>query len=144
MMLEESAEIILRQCGLRVTPQRQGVLQLFLQQEGWHWSADQVREKLLPVMPGLARGTTYKVLDELVRKEICEELSTPDGTALYGLRLVPHHHFYCIQCHRWYDVNVEGLEGLTLIGNAPQSSIEQVDVTFRGVCRICSQEERSP
>ncbi len=132
-----SAEILLRERGLRVTPQRQSVLRLFLENAGQHWSADQVREKLLPNMPGLARGTTYKVLDELVRGNICEELPTPQGTAIYGLRLAPHHHFVCRACHRWFDVGVEGLDQLAMVGGPPDAVVDEVAVTFLGTCGDC-------
>ena len=138
-MADQSAQELLRQQGLRVTPQRQGVLSLFLSEPGFHWSADQVRERLLPAMPGLARGTTYKVLNELVKVGLCEELATAEGTALYGIRLVPHHHFYCTQCRRWFDVDVAGISELKLMGSNPDASVHQVDVTFRGVCRACAK-----
>lgn len=136
-----TAESLLRGHGLRVTPQRQGVLQMFLNQPGFHWSADQIRERLLSSMPGLARGTTYKVLDELVKAAICEELATPDGVLLYGLRLTPHHHFYCTRCRRWFDVDVDGIGALTVVGDTPDAEVEQIDVTFRGVCRDCRAAE---
>lgn len=139
-MADETAEGLLRQRGFRVTPQRQGVLAVFLEHPGWHWSADKLRGRLLSHMPGLARGTTYKVLDELVRTGICEELATTDGTVLYGLRLQPHHHFYCLRCHRWFDVDVTGTEGLALTGDTPSAEISEVAVTFRGVCRGCASD----
>lgn len=138
MSHQASAENLLRERGLRVTPQRQAVLQWLLDHGGAHLSADQVRDQLLSKMPGLARGTTYKVLDELVRTGLCEELATADGMALYGLRLEPHHHFYCESCHRWYDVQVEGLSGLRIAGAEPGTWVGEVDVTFKGTCQRCS------
>ena len=79
---------------MRLTPQRRAVLALLLDHPGRHWSADAIRNQLLETMPELARGTTYKTLNELVRRGILEELATVDGVLLYGLRLEPHHHFF--------------------------------------------------
>lgn len=132
-----SAEALLRQRGLRVTPQRQAVLRIFLDQEGFHATADQIRSRLLPHMPGLARGTTYKVLEELVKAQICEELATEQGVSLYGLRLSPHHHFVCDGCHRWHDVDVTGLDALVFRGMAPGTAVRDVAVVFRGLCPAC-------
>jgi Fe2+ or Zn2+ uptake regulation protein len=132
-----TAEMLLRKHGLRVTPQRRHVLTLFLRDPGHHWSADQVREQLLPEMPELARGTTYKALNELVRIGILEEIATWDGLVLYGLRLEPHQHFYCEVCRRWFDIQVAGDDRLRIGGPSPAGSIRRVDVTIRGVCKDC-------
>ncbi|PSR21137.1 MAG: Fur family transcriptional regulator [Sulfobacillus acidophilus] len=132
-----SAQNLLRDRGLRVTPQRQSVLNLFLTESGQHFSADQIRQRLLPQMPGLARGTTYKVLQEFVRAALCEELATPDGVSLYGLRLRPHHHFICDQCGRWFDVEVTGVDGLRPVALPPDSEVRDVAVFFHGVCSEC-------
>ncbi|WP_053959812.1 Fur family transcriptional regulator [Sulfobacillus thermosulfidooxidans] len=132
-----TAESLLRERGLRVTPQRQGILQIFLNDPGYHWSADQIRDRLLGQMPGLARGTTYKVLNELVNAGICEELATQDGMALYGLRLKPHHHFFCAVCHQWSDIEITGINSLTIQGHSPAATIDQIDVVIRGVCIKC-------
>lgn len=133
-----SAEDLIRSRQMRLTPQRRAVLALLLDHPGRHWSADAIRDQLLATMPELARGTTYKTLNELVHRGILEELATVDGVLLYGLRLEPHHHFFCQSCRRWYDVAAEGVEGLRLVessGHVP----EGVDVTFRGVCASCRQ-----
>ncbi|MCY0897966.1 MAG: Fur family transcriptional regulator [Firmicutes bacterium] len=132
-----SAEGLLREHGLRVTPQRQAILQLLLDEEGHHWSAEQVRARLLPTMPGLARGTIYKVLEELVRAGLCEELPTPDNLALYGLRLTPHHHFVCTSCGRWFDVEAQGAETLTMVLGPADARVDDVAIVFRGRCHDC-------
>jgi Fe2+ or Zn2+ uptake regulation protein len=132
-----SAEKLLREHGLRVTPQRLAVLELFLSESGFHRSADQIRNRLLPHIPGLARGTTYKVLQELVNAHICEELPTPEGLSLYGIRLEPHHHFVCRNCHRWFDIDVKGVEDLHITSVLPGFGISEVAVTFHGICSNC-------
>jgi Fe2+ or Zn2+ uptake regulation protein len=137
-----TAEGLLRDRGLRVTPQRQSVLNLFLTETGQHFSAEQVRARLLPQMPGLARGTTYKVLEEFVRAHICEELASPDGVSLYGLRLHPHHHFICDQCGRWFDVDVAGLDGLAPVALLPDTEVHDVAVFFHGRCAECGGASR--
>ena len=137
-----NAEQLLRDRGMRVTPQRRAVLRCFLDHSGQHWTADEVRERLLPILPELARGTTYKTLNELVRRHILEESATADGSVRFGLRLAPHHHFYCVRCRRWYDVQVTGVDGLLLDPDQRPGRVEDVDVTFRGICRACAEEAR--
>lgn len=131
-----TAEALLKQHGMRVTPQRRQVLGFFLKTAGQHWSADQVRERLLPDMPELARGTTYKALNELVRVGVLEEVATADGMLLYGLRLVPHQHFFCERCRRWFDIQISGQDQLRIDGQAP-GQIRAISVTLRGLCHTC-------
>ncbi len=138
-----SAEKLLREHGLRVTPQRLAVLELFLSESGIHRSADQIRNRLLPRIPGLARGTTYKVLQELVNAHICEELPTPEGLSLYGIRLEPHHHFVCQICHRWFDIDVKGVDDLHITSILPGSVISDATITFHGVCSYCRSANES-
>jgi Fe2+ or Zn2+ uptake regulation protein len=131
-----NAEALIRSHHLRLTAQRRAVLDLILDHPGRHWSADQIREHLRPTMPELARGTTYKTLNELVKHEILEELATVDGSVLYGLRLEPHQHFVCELCRRWYDLPVAGIEHLQV--SEPHShQITSVAITFRGICSQC-------
>ncbi len=138
-----TAEELIRSRRMRLTPQRRAVLALFLDQPGKHWSADHIRDQLLPSMPELARGTTYKTLNEFVRQGILEELATVDGSLLYGLRLEPHHHFFCESCRNWYDVTARGLEQLRLDG-LTNHLVESVDITFRGVCAHCQADQKAP
>lgn len=137
---QQSSAALLRERGLRVTPQRQAVLNLYLHEAGFHATADQVRARLLPSMPGLARGTTYKVLSELVHSGLCEEIPTAGGVSLYGLALTPHQHFLCEQCGRWFDVDLSAGGGPDLkpIGLTQGASVNSWSVLFRGLCADCA------
>jgi Fe2+ or Zn2+ uptake regulation protein len=136
-----AAEDLLRQQGMRLTPQRRHVLGLFLEQPGIHWTADQVRQQLLPVLPELARGTTYNTLHELVRHGVLEEIPGWDGSLLYGLRLRPHHHFSCTRCRRWFDIEVEGIETLRPRPPQPDALVTEVQVTVHGICETCRRQD---
>ncbi len=138
----KSAEVFLRENGLRVTAQRRMVLQFFLDHEGGHFSADQIRDRLLQALPELAKGTMYKTLQDLAAVNIVESLPTAQGYALYGLRLKPHHHFYCVSCHRWFDIMPEHVEDLRF--DSPGFVVEAVDVTVRGLCPDCAQKKAIP
>ncbi|MDA8193635.1 MAG: Fur family transcriptional regulator [Thermaerobacter sp.] len=133
-----TAEQLLRSHHMRVTPQRRLVLSWFLAHPGEHWTAEQVRERLLTQLPELARGTTYKVLNEFVRLGMLEEIPSRDDSLRYGLRLDPHHHFFCETCQRWYDIKPQGLAQLQLNGDdRDRFCVTDVLVTFRGVCQHC-------
>ena len=137
-----SAEAWLRTKGLRVTPQRRLVLDRMLQQVGRHWSADELHEALRAQLSELARGTIYNILAELTRVGLVEELRRHDGSALYGVRLVPHHHFYCEDCRRWFDVKPVGLGSLALSADdRGRFAVQTVAVVFHGLCVDCARND---
>ncbi len=137
-----SAETWLRTKGLRVTPQRRLVLDRMLQQMGRHWSADELHEALRSQLSELARGTIYNILAELRRVGLVEELRGHDGSALYGVHLVPHHHFFCEGCRCWFDVTPVGLGSLALSADdRGRFDVRTVAVVFHGRCADCARSE---
>lgn len=141
-MEQLSAEAWLRTKGLRVTPQRRLVLDRMLQQVGRHWSADELHEALRAQLSELARGTIYNILAELTRVGLVEELRGHDGSALFGVHLVPHHHFFCEGCRRWFDVTPVGLGSLALSpDDRGRFAVQTVAVVFHGRCAECARGE---
>ncbi len=133
-----SAEERLRAQGLRVTPQRRLVLERMLQEAGRHWTADELHEALRAQLSELARGTVYNILAELVRVGLAEELPAREGSVRYGIRLAPHHHFYCEICRLWFDVLPPGADALALAApDRERFHVEAVDIVFRGRCAVC-------
>lgn len=133
-----TSESILRERGLRVTPQRREVLQYFLIHQGGHQTADGIWTEIQARSPEIARGTVYKALHDLIRAHILEQIPTPTGGDLYGLRLTPHHHFVCLDCGRIDDLSREFQPEIPYPEMDSVASITAVDVVFRGICRPCS------
>jgi Fe2+ or Zn2+ uptake regulation protein len=130
---------LLRGRGVRVTAQRRLTLQTLLAHAGRHWPADEIWAAVRRDLPEMARGTAYKVLDELVRVGLAEEMAGGEGMNLYGLRLEPHHHFVCDGCGRWFDIRPRGVEAVALdAGEANGYRVRRVEVTVRGLCPECA------
>ncbi len=125
----------LREAGLRVTPQRRAVWSAFEHGESGHLTADEVFEKARGELPELARATVYNALGELVRAGLLQMVEGR-GAALYDPNPDPtHHHFRCQVCDRLYDVHVEGLEELRIIGGGFE--VDRKTITFTGTCPDC-------
>ncbi|MCY0864767.1 MAG: Fur family transcriptional regulator [Sulfobacillus sp.] len=139
MSLSWRADELLKAHGMRVTPQRRHILTVFLEDTGIHRSADEVRERILPVLPELARGTTYNTLRELVRQGILEEIPSPEGLMLYGLRLVPHHHFVCDRCHRYFDVPWDTVPVPAFPLPPDIGQVNGVTLVAHGLCAACQK-----
>lgn len=92
----------LRQRGLRMTPQRETILDLFLHaNEGEHLSVDEVHEKLEAANAGVSLATTYRTLKLFVSMGVIRELDFSEDHKHYELirnAEAPHHHIICMDC----------------------------------------------
>ncbi|MCL5971628.1 MAG: transcriptional repressor [Firmicutes bacterium] len=134
-----TAEGILRERGLRVTPQRRAVLQYFLFNEGDHQTADGLWNHIQQAFPEIARGTVYKALHDLIDARLLEHIPAESGGDLYGLRLAPHHHFICDRCGHLYDLSPSYQPLLEAPNGDPIAVVREIDVLLRGVCRSCAE-----
>jgi Fe2+ or Zn2+ uptake regulation protein len=128
----------MRAQGLRVTPQRMGIVaQLF--DNGTHPTVDALFEATREAMPTISLKTVYQTVHDL---EALGEVRLLDvGTG--QVRVDPnvehrHHHLVCNECGRVCDVPVE-FDGLTLPRRYRLGfTVDAVDVIFRGTCAECS------
>jgi Fe2+ or Zn2+ uptake regulation protein len=129
----------LRAVGLRVTPQRRAVWATFRGGESKHLTADEVHELARRELPELSRATVYNTLAEFVRAGL---LQAVEGfrPVRYDPNLDPdHHHFRCRGCGKLYDVRLQGVEHLQLLGKEG-FVIDRKTVLFEGYCSSCSSQ----
>ena len=130
---------VLRDRGLRVTPQRRAILESFTDRATEHLSADEVHSRASAVLPELGRGTVYAALAELTELGVLSARGSPEPVR-YEMNTAPHQHFRCRLCLRLYDVALPEPEvsGLTSEGFA----VEQLTVTAEGVCAECADYDK--
>jgi Fur family ferric uptake transcriptional regulator len=103
---------------------------------------------------GTSVASTYRVLALLVElgavsevDDCCEPGCCPDNRARrYALCSAQghHHHFVCRSCHATLEVTCEELErAVKEIERTTGLRVEQHDVTLRGQCLRCQEEERA-
>lgn len=129
----------LRAVGLRVTPQRRAVWDAFGGGERGHLTADEVYELARRELPELSRATVYNSLAELGRARLLRAVKG-FGAVRYDPNPDPdHHHFHCRGCGRLYDVHLQGIEHLQLLGREG-FTVDHKTVLFEGYCSPCSQQ----
>jgi len=87
-------ERILRENGLKVTPQRLTVLDA-LGHLRVHPTAEEIRDYVQTTYPGIATGTVYKILEILVEKGLVQKVRTGKDIMRYDGILERHHHLFC-------------------------------------------------
>jgi Fur family peroxide stress response transcriptional regulator len=80
--------------GLKITPQRIGVLQAVYKLKN-HPTADNIIEHVHKSNPNIASGTVYHVLDTLVENHLIKKVKTDGDAMRYDGIMDSHHHIYC-------------------------------------------------
>ncbi len=140
--IEELIEL-LRQNGYKITPQRRVILELLVQDDS-HPTVEQIYQRVLLTMPDISRTTVYNTFRELSDLgELVPVHDLSEGGQRYDTNHEPHHHLYCVQCHRLVDID-HNFEGLDL---APDETsgyhILSRQVTFYGICPACQAKTPS-
>lgn len=91
-MLVKNIPEILKDAGLKVTPQRVAVLKSAMEMD--HPTVDQVISSIAGLYPNISQGTVYKTLQTLVDKGIMQKVKTDTGKLRYDAVQGNHHHLY--------------------------------------------------
>lgn len=126
---------ILKDKGLKITPQRVAILESF-QHFQHHPTAEQVITFIRNNHPNIATGTVYKTLETFVFKGILNRVKTDRDIMRYDPILEPHHHLYDEDSERIEDYFDDELN-LLLANyfqnkNIPGFNIQEIVLQIRG------------
>ncbi|MGI8754387.1 MAG: Fur family transcriptional regulator [Acidimicrobiales bacterium] len=124
----------------RLTAQR-GAAAEVLQGEQVHLTADEVLARAVVAIPEISRATVYNALGELVAVSEVRKVDIAHGRAVrYDPNVAgPHHHLVCRGCGLILDVPVvEGTVPALPLGSRHGFAVEDVEVTYRGLCPRCT------
>jgi len=92
---------VLREKGIKVTPRRLAVAELFRPLRG-SMTPEMVWKRLRPKLGTLGLPTVYRILEDLVQVGILTRIELSDRALRYAAcRAEPgvhHHHFVCVRC----------------------------------------------
>jgi Fur family ferric uptake transcriptional regulator len=102
----------LRARGLRVTPQRQLILEAVASMHG-HITADRVHQVVVQRFPDVNITTVYRTLETLDELGLVTHTHFHDGVANYHLGSEPpHQHLVCVRCRSETRLDMALLEPL--------------------------------
>src|SRR5271166_2252174 len=105
---ERATEMLqdLRRAGLKITPQRIAIVQLFAGDES-HPTAQDLFERLRPSFPSMSFATVYNTLDTLAGAGLAGLVRLPGkrgDAARFDPNTGPHHHAVCDECGAVLDI----------------------------------------
>jgi Fur family transcriptional regulator, peroxide stress response regulator len=127
---------VCRRNGLRITPQRRAIVKLLAEDES-HPTAEELYQRIVPVMPDISRTTIYSTLRELVTVgELTMVKGLGGGEVRYDTNSRDHDHLFCTQCHTLVDIHQDpNVEELPTAASGYR--ILRRQVTFYGICPEC-------
>ncbi len=133
--LKSEIRKLLKEKGIKPTVHRVEILE-YLSSTYSHPSADDIYEHFVKEqrLPVLSRATVYNTLRALANAGLVKVIITPDAIR-YDFAKENHHHFYCTQCKKIYDVEL-GVE-LPNITHVDGHEVRNVQLTLVGICKNC-------
>src|SRR5919204_7060750 len=137
------AEVVaaLRARGLRVTSPRL-VINRVLRQRDRHVTAEETRDAVAPLLPGISLPTVYATLELFEELGIVRRVQGGHGAVRYDPRTDAHHHTVCRRCGR-----VEDFDGSPALERALRTAragardsgfaADGAAVVLSGLCAAC-------
>jgi len=127
---------VLRERGLKVTPQRRLIFEA-LYDSPKHPSADDIYSAVKDAMPDMSLATVYHTINDLVTMGELVELDLGDGKSRYDPLTSEHPHLVCLGCRKVEDI-ARDLDCVRLLPEEMNGyQIERCHVVFYGRCPDC-------
>ena len=128
----------LKQQGLRITPQRQLILDVVADMRG-HVSADQIYQQVTRAFPDVNITTVYRTLEVLEQLGVVRHTHFHDGVAQYQRTdEAPHRHLLCTRCGGDVELDIALLEPLAAtLERRYGFRADLAHSAIVGVCRAC-------
>jgi len=136
----------LRERGFRLTPQREMVLSVLHEVEGFV-TAEEIYERVGAITSSVDISTVYRTLELLQDFHLVASVDPGDGQRRYELLGLhgQHFHLVCLSCGGITGVEPEAIEPLARrIREAHGFEIDLEHLSIPGLCRACAEEVDGP
>lgn len=148
-MEQERFKAMLRAKGLKLTKQRQMVLETIASRPGEHLTAEDIYELTRKNYPEIGLATIYRTVQVLVDLHVIDRVSFDDGFARYELggngekSRHHHHHAICQCCGAVMPFQADLLEQLEqAVLEATGFQVTDHEVKLYGYCKACAAKRK--
>ena len=147
MYSDELLKNQLNERGLRFTPQRLKILQIFQTlPKGDHLSAEELHTQLVEQDENISMSTVYRTLHVMTSLGILRELELAEDHKHYELNTSAsehHHHLICVDCNRTIEFTEDIID---YIGgkqaNSMGYSLLDCQLNLYGICADCQKNSQ--
>ncbi|KUO72113.1 MAG: Fur family transcriptional regulator [Clostridia bacterium BRH_c25] len=141
----DQAYYVLKECNLRITPQRKAILQILNNSRGHHLEIDSIYE-LLAVKGDKRIGlaTVYRTMELFEKIGLVSRLSMEKSPARYELIIHDksrHHHLICLKCGQVQEIDDRITEEFkNRIMEEKEFEVADKPMKIYGYCNKCREE----
>lgn len=137
---------IIKENDYKLTKQRKAILEIFLENEDKHMTAEEVHRYIVVNNPEIGLATVYRNVQLLSELNILNELILDDGFTRYELILNKensrHHHLICNNCGKIIEVQEDLMESIEkILDKNYDFLVSDHQAKFFGFCKKCREEE---
>ena len=137
--MKETAQI-LREKGLKVTPQRIAVYNMLMNTYE-HPNAEMIYKSLEPTNPTMSLATVYKTLDFFKQLGLVQELNVGEPSSRYDAVVQCHPHTVCKVCGKVEDLHMEELTDVAKkLTPELDFEVEMEQLILYGTCGACRKK----
>ena len=131
----------------RLTPQREKILRVLMENKDKHLSAEDVFYLLKQKSLDIGLATVYRTLELFLENGVIRSLDFGDGKKRYELEDLEqthhHHHAICLSCGKIIEIKEDLLEKLEeQVERENNFKIENHELKFFGHCAECRENKR--
>lgn len=127
--------------NLKYSRQREAIKE-YLAHTKEHPTADTVYMHIREEFPNISLGTVYRNLNLLVDMGDIIKITSSDGGDRFDGDTAPHYHFFCSECGKIIDLNIDRIEYVNLLASEQfDGTIEFHETIFHGKCGDCIRKE---
>lgn len=130
---------LLKEKGLKITPQRLAVIEVFVEQKNAHPGARLIYEEAKKRKKSLSLSTTYATLDELSRRGVVKILQFDRMENRYEGNLDEHVNLICEKCGKILDYHIQQAVDREEAEQKTGFSIRDARLEYYGYCRECRE-----
>ncbi len=138
----DNVKVILSNAGYKLTPQREAILEVLINNQDKHLTAEEVLNEARKEMPNIGIATVYRTLDNLVSMDILDKNMFEGERYRYELSNAdnqPHHHIICLKCNSIVEVEEDLLHNMEAQLEAKGFKIIDRELKFFGYCPQCNK-----
>ncbi len=134
----------LKKKGYKLTPQRRCIVDVIIENEGKHLTAEEIYEYVKAKCPEIGLATVYRTVLLLEELNVVSRLDLSDGCSRYEIvhsyERHRHHHLICNVCSKVFEVKDDLLDDLEMqIEKNYKFKILDHSVKFYGLCEECQK-----
>ncbi len=138
--------------GTYNTKQKTAILELLKENQGKHFTADDILLSLSGENMSIGKTTVYRYLEKLVSENVVRkyEISKTDAScyeycpASEHSACLTHYHLKCTSCNKLFHINCKTLNVISEhIFSEHNFLIDKSKTVFYGLCDACSKTERN-